>query len=99
MTLTSWRLTKVQAPTTPIYSLIEDPLDDIYNIRIDSGVAQGTVFRYGNVRFLELTEGLRVQYDYQIIQASVQLTAAEFQAIISSILNDILRKENQEQHG
>ena len=89
-----WKPTP-QRPTTPTYSLVEDPAEDIYNISILDGPAAGLIFRYGQVRFIEEAGMLRVKFNYTIVWNPTQSTQQEIEAILSVILDDILEKEQQ----
>lgn len=85
----------------PNYQLIEDGIDDIFNIRIEDGDAAGLVYRYGRVRFFEdETNGmLRVKFNYQLVYNPTSLTQPELESIMSVVLDDMLRKENEAQYG
>ena len=87
-------------PPVPSYQLIEDGIDDIFNIHINDGAAAGLVFRYGRVRFFEDVENgmLRVKFNYDLVYNPTALTQAEIESILSVILDDMLIKE-QAQYG
>lgn len=91
---------KPTRPPIPSYQLIEDDIDDIYNIRIDDGAAAGIVARYGRVRFFEDTENgmLRVKFNYQLVHNPTALTQPEIESILGVILDDMLQRE-QAQYG
>jgi hypothetical protein len=85
-------LTKQPAPA---YQLIEDPADDIYNVTILDGLAAGFVYRYGRVMFNELEGQLKINFTYDVIYNPGRLTQQQILPIISVILDDILKKEQQ----
>lgn len=86
---------KPTRPPVPMYQLIEDIADDIFNIRIDDGDAAGLVYRYGRVRFFEDTENqqLRIKFNYQLIHNPTQLTQEQIESILSVIIDDMLQRE------
>lgn len=88
-------ISSLNTPTRiPTYKLIEDPLDDIWNIAILDGDASGLVYRYTNVGFVEETDRLRVRYNYQIVHNPTELTDIELRPIMSVILDEILKENN-----
>lgn len=82
-------------PRVPRYQLIEDGIDDIFNIRIEDGDAAGIVYRYGRVRFLEDPHygQLRIKFNYQLVYNPTELTQPEIESILGVILDDMLQRE------
>jgi hypothetical protein len=80
-------------PPLPTYLLIEDPLDDIYSVSIQSGTCAGLVFKFRQVRFVPEGSELQVKFNYSVVSNPNQLTAAQATPIMGVILDDILKKD------
>lgn len=86
-----------QKNTTPPYpkiELVENDVDDIWNIRIVDGDFAGVVYRYNQVRFIEEQDILRISYDYDLLDTGAhseeELTSQQFKHTIHCILEQLL---------
>ena len=80
-------------PPLPIYQLIEDPLDDIYSVSIQSGECAGLVFKFREVRFVPEADELRVKFNYTVVSNPDRLTSAQATPIMGVILDDIIKND------
>jgi hypothetical protein len=80
-------------PQLPIYQLIEDPLDDIYSVSIQSGDCAGLVFKFRQVRFVPENDQLKVKFNYSVVSNPNLLTAAQATPIMGVILDDIIKND------
>lgn len=80
-------------PPLPIYQLIEDPLDDIYSVSIQSGECAGLVFKFRDVKFIPEPDELKVKFNYTVVSNPGRLTAAQATPIMGVILDDIIKND------
>jgi hypothetical protein len=81
---------------------VASEVDDTWMIKITSGDFAGVVYRYNRVGFVEEPSGLRIRFEYDVIDsgsiAEEELTSPQFKATISSILESFLEESQDGKH-
>lgn len=82
-------------PPLPIYSLVEDQVDDVWVISVQDGEAIGVAYKYVDIKFVPGPESLSVKFNYRILHNPNDLPTTKLVDIMTIILDDILQKDSK----
>ena len=92
------KIFKKNTPLCPTTEFLPSEVDDLWNVKITSGDFAGVIYRYNRVGFEEDGMGLRIKFEYDVLDSGpvgeADLTSPQFKATISNILEQFLNEGN-----